>query len=240
LYNLSFDSYDIYYREVNKFSIILSREEELELAIKYKEINCLESAKKLIVSNLKYVIKIANNYHRQYNLNRMDLIQEGNIGLMMALKKFDPYKGFRFLTFARNWIVSYIQKFIVRNISIIGTFARDKRDELFYKTNTRYKSNENSMDAPLSDIDNKNLHDVILTEVEYDKIVYNNELCNYIEEISKEFSDKYKYIIKNRILNDNPKTLQEIANHFNISRQRAHELEKTLKGKLKEKLINFI
>src|SRR3989304_4493936 len=75
---------------------ILSREEEYKLAMRYRKKKDLESARKLITSNLRFVVKIANEY-RNYGLNPMDLIQEGNIGLMQAVKRFDPTKGYRLI-----------------------------------------------------------------------------------------------------------------------------------------------
>jgi DNA-directed RNA polymerase, sigma subunit (sigma70/sigma32) len=84
-------SMERYLAEISNYPV-LSREEEYELAMRYKETGDLEAARKLITSNLKFVIRIANEY-KSYGLNVMDLVQEGNIGLMQAVKRFDPTKG---------------------------------------------------------------------------------------------------------------------------------------------------
>ncbi len=125
------DSIERYLAEISNYPI-LSREEEYELAMRYKKYGDLEAAKKLVVSNLRFVVKIANEY-KGYGLNIMDLIQEGNIGLMQAVKRFDPTKGYRLISYAVWWIRAYIQNYIIRTWSLVKIGTTQAQRKLFYK-----------------------------------------------------------------------------------------------------------
>ena len=111
---------------------ILSREEEYKLAMKYKNEGDLDAAKKLVTSNLKFVVSVANEY-KNYGLNTMDLIQEGNIGLMKAVKGFDPTKVYRLISYAVWWIRSYIQNHIIKSWSLVKVGTTQAQRKLFYK-----------------------------------------------------------------------------------------------------------
>lgn len=119
-----------YLQEVSRYKL-LSREEELELTRAFKESGDIEIAKKLVQANLRLVVKIALEYRSAYQ-NVLDLIQEGNIGLMKAVSKYDPDKGAKLSYYASWWIKSYILKFILDNFRLIkiGTTAEQKK--LFY------------------------------------------------------------------------------------------------------------
>jgi len=104
------DSLSLYLAEIRRFPV-LSPDEERRLALKYYEEKDLEAAHKLITSNLRFVVKVAAEY-RSYGMKMLDLIQEGNIGLMMAVKKFNPHKGFRLISYAVWWIKAYIQNYV--------------------------------------------------------------------------------------------------------------------------------
>ncbi len=125
------DSVKKYIAEISKYPI-LSREEEHKLAINYRKKGDLEAAKKLITSNLRFVIKIANEY-RNYGINLLELIQEGNLGLMQAVKKFDPTRGYRLITYAVWWIRAYIQGYIIRTWSLVKVGTTQAQRKLFYK-----------------------------------------------------------------------------------------------------------
>ena len=122
---------DLYLQKINRFPP-LSPEEEFELGVKYREHEDLAAAHQLITSTLRFVVKVALGY-RSYGVTLSDLIQEGNIGLMVALKKFDPYRRYRFISYAVWWIRAYIQNFIIKNWSLvkIGTTLPERK--LFYK-----------------------------------------------------------------------------------------------------------
>ena len=121
---------------------VLSREEEYELAMKLRETGDLEAARKLIVSNLKFVVRIANEY-KNYNVNTMDLIQEGNIGLMKAVRGFDPTKGYRLISYAVWWIRAYIQNHIMKTWSLVKVGTNQSQRKLFYKL----RSTKNKIEA---------------------------------------------------------------------------------------------
>ncbi len=120
-----------YIREVNRFSL-LTPEEEKELAIRYKETGDPEAAYRLITSNLRLVIKIAMEFQKYWMKNLMDLIQEGNIGLMQAIKKFDPYRGIKLSYYASFWIRAYILKFIMDNWKLVKIGTTQSQRKLFY------------------------------------------------------------------------------------------------------------
>ena len=114
-------------REMEKHPL-LSKEEEHALAVRYYETEDLEAANKLVVSNLRFVVKIASEY-RSYGFPMMDLVQEGSIGLMRAVKKFDPYKGYRVISYAVWWIRVRIQNHIMKfwsNVKIGTTQSSEK------------------------------------------------------------------------------------------------------------------
>ena len=137
----------LYLQEIKKFPI-LTAEEEFMLAKKYKEYGDTKAAHKLVTSHLRLVAKIAMGY-RGYGLPVTDLISEGNVGIMQAVKRFDPEKGFRLATYAMWWIRAQIQEYVLHSWSLvkIGTTAAQKK--LFF--NLRKLKNQ------LTSIDSGNL-----------------------------------------------------------------------------------
>jgi RNA polymerase sigma-32 factor len=110
----------------------LSREEEHELACRVRDNNDPEAARQLIEANLRYVVAIALSY-RRYGVRLADLISEGNVGLMIALKKFDPSRGTRFVTYAAHWIRAYVLDHVIRAWSIVGVGAGPLRSKVFFR-----------------------------------------------------------------------------------------------------------
>ena len=125
------NSLEAYLVQINQFSL-LDQEEEFKLAVRYRKFNDIEAAHKLITSNLRFVVKVAFEY-KSYGAKLQDLIQEGNIGLMMAVKKFNPYKGYRFISYAIWWIRAYIQNFIIKTWSLVKIGTTQAQKKLFYK-----------------------------------------------------------------------------------------------------------
>jgi RNA polymerase sigma-32 factor len=117
-------SLDQYMLEVGRIPL-LSREEEKKLAEQLKEGSDTEAARRLVASNLRFVIKVAFQY-KNYNIRMTDLIQEGNVGLMHAVSKFDPDRGYRLISYAVWWIKAYIQNYIIKNWSMVPISARRK------------------------------------------------------------------------------------------------------------------
>jgi RNA polymerase sigma-32 factor len=126
-----FDPLQAYLREANRFSL-LTPEEEKTLTIRYRETGDKEVAYKLITSNLRLVIKIALEFQKYWMKNLLDLIQEGNIGLMQAIKKFDPYRGIKLSYYASFWIKAYILKFIMDNWKLVKIGTTQAQRKLFY------------------------------------------------------------------------------------------------------------
>lgn len=124
-------SLDRYVSEINRYPL-LTREQEVELAEQYKRDNDEASAHRLVVSNLRFVVKTAHEY-RGYGLKLLDLVQEGNIGLMIAVKKFDPAKGYRLVSYAVWWIRAYIQSFIMRAWSLVKVGTTQAQRKLFFR-----------------------------------------------------------------------------------------------------------
>lgn len=118
---------------------ILSPEEEYELAVRYREEDDRDAAYRLVTSNLRLVVKIALEFQRNWMNNLLDLVQEGNIGLMQAVKKFDPYRGIRLSSYASFWIKAYILKFILDNWRLVKIGKTQAERKLFYNL---YKEKE--------------------------------------------------------------------------------------------------
>ena len=125
------DSLSVFMREMEKHPL-LSKEEEYSLAVRYYENEDLEAANKLVVSNLRFVVKIASEYG-SYGFPMMDLIQEGSIGLMRAVKKFDPYKGYRLISYAVWWIRVRIQNHIMKFWSNVKIGTTQSQRKLFQR-----------------------------------------------------------------------------------------------------------
>jgi RNA polymerase sigma-32 factor len=134
----SLDSLDQYLRTIKQFPI-LSAEEEYEYATRLKNDEDLEAARALIVSHLRLVASIARGY-AGYGLPQSDLIQEGNIGLMKAVKRFDPDRGVRLVSFAMHWIKAEMNEFIVRNWRLVKTATTKAQRKLFFNLRSMKQS----------------------------------------------------------------------------------------------------
>jgi len=154
------DSLQSYLIQINRFPL-LSQEEEFELAVRYRKYNDIEAAHKLITSNLKFVVKVAFEY-KSYGAKLADLIQEGNIGLMMAVKKFDPHKGYRFISYAIWWIRAYIQNFIIKTWSLVKIGTTQAQKKLFYKIGKVRKALE-------SDRENEKRYELLANDLDVAK-----------------------------------------------------------------------
>jgi RNA polymerase sigma-32 factor len=254
---------DLYIAEINRFPL-LTAEEEFKIAVRLKKYNDMAAAEKLIVSNLRFVVKIAHEY-RNYGFKLADLIQEGNIGLIHAVKKFDPYKGYRLISYAVWWIRAYIQNYLIKSWSIVKIGTTQAQRKLFFKLSQAKKQLETlskknpefaeiaeslgvkgsevaEMDLRMGSRD-VSLHEFIGDEGDtkhIDLLAYegdNQELAlikseekslvqENISSALAGLTERESYIIVNRVMADNPETLQEIGNKFNITRERARQIEK--------------
>lgn len=267
------DNLSLYLAEIRRFPL-LSAEEEHGFAVKLYEEKDLEAAHRLITSNLRFVVKIAGEY-RSYGMKMLDLIQEGNIGLMMAVRKFNPHKGFRLISYAVWWIRAYIQNHIVSTWSLLKIGTTQAQRKLFFKLN-QAKNAIRSMTGGGDDLQAAALSlDVKESEaVEMDQRMRGDffldaevvtgegqtmleslpderrnqeELLSEAEEsaiLKREVSaaltclnEKERYVIEQRVSSDEPMTLQEIADHFSISRERVRQIEEGALKKMKRALL---
>lgn len=268
----SFDPLKQYLTEISRYPL-LSRAEEKALAEKVFHHKDREAARKLVVSNLKLVVKIALGYYNTY-MNVRDLIQEGNIGLMQAVKKYNPYKGTKFSTYASFWIRAYMLKFIRNNWSLVKVGTTENQKKLFYglekekrrleakgilpvpqllasnldvkqeeieEMERRLTLTDVSLDQPAYDDGDETMMDMVKTEQNIEDVVEEREKKKIagrkIAEFRKMLNERELYIFENRIVTDEPLTLQEIGDHFNISRERARQIEKGLSAKVSKHLI---
>ena len=132
-YAFQSNSLSQYLSRINKYPV-LDREGELALARKWRDGGDRQAAEALITSNLRFVVKISHEY-RAYGIKLGDLIQEGNLGLMQAVNRFDPDRGFRLISYAVWWIRAYIHNFILRSWSLVKLGTTQAQRRLFYQLN---------------------------------------------------------------------------------------------------------
>ncbi len=127
-----------YLQEISYYEL-LSREETEELAIKFQETGDADAAYRLVSANLRLVVKVAMDFQKYWMQNFMDLLQEGNVGLVQATKKFDPYRGVKFSYYAAYWIRAYILKFIMDNWRLVKIGTTQAQRKLFFSLNKEKK-----------------------------------------------------------------------------------------------------
>ena len=254
---------DLYIAEINRFPL-LTPEEEFALAMRLKKDNDLDAAEKLIVSNLRFVVKIAHEY-RSYGLKLTDLIQEGNIGLIHAVKKFDPEKGYRLISYAVWWIRAYIQNYLIKSWSIVKIGTTQAQRKLFFKLGQAKKQLETISkrnpefaeiaeslgvkDTEVAEMDLRmGARDLALNELvsedgdtsHMDFLTYEGDdqetaLIKHEERslvkrdiagAPAKLTERESFIIRHRVMADDPLTLQEIGDRYNITRERARQIEK--------------
>ena len=162
----SLDSFDFYQQQVQAIPL-LTEQEEMNLAKKLHEENDLNAARQLIMSHLRLVIKIARSYSG-YGLNQADLVQEGNIGLMKAVKRFDPSRGVILVSFAMYWIKAEIQEFVVRNWRLVKTATTKAQRKLFFNLRSMKKTLQPLKQEEIKEIANElNVKESDVKEMEY-------------------------------------------------------------------------
>lgn len=269
------DPMAVYMRETRRYPL-LTPEEERALATRLVEHGDSKAARKLIEANLRLVVKIAYEYRRAHK-NLLDLVQEGNIGLIQAVSKFDPYRGVKLSSYAAFWIRAYILKFILNNWRLvkIGTTQaqrklffnlrkeREKLEQLGFQPTSallaekldvpekevvemerRLAAPEASLDAPMGGADD----DGARTRLDYlpsddvrpDRAVAQSEfsqlLRGKLETFAQTLEGREQTIFRERWLTEDPLTLQEIGDRYQVSRERARQLEKRMLDRLKKYL----
>jgi RNA polymerase sigma-32 factor len=258
-------------RDVQRYPL-LSKEEEHALAVRFLEEDDLEAAKRLVTSNLRLVVKIAYGYRQAYK-NILDLVQEGNIGLMQAVKKYDPYKGVKLSSYAAWWIRAYILRYILNNHRLVKVGTTQAQRKLFFNLqkekarlsamgieptakiiaerlnvperdvvsmDMRLTAGDASLDAPVGMGEGRTVARVELLpseDVRADDTLADAEVGDQfftkIHEFGKSLEGKEKQIFDDRLVAEDPKTLQALGDEFGVSRERVRQIEKRLLEKLK-------
>jgi RNA polymerase sigma-32 factor len=269
-----YDALQAYMRDVHRYSV-LDAEAQRQLAVDYVEKGDVDAARQLVTSNLRLVVKIAYDYRRAYR-NVMDLIQEGNIGLMQAVKKYDPYKGVKLSSYAAWWIRAYILRFILNNWRLVKLGTTQAQRKLFFNLSKekarlsalgieptaetiaqsldvsvedvtsmdrRLSAGEMSLDTPVAGDDSKSQSRVDLIPAlgdRVDQLLADEEIAGMLHDEMVVFGEtlkgKEKQIFYERLMAEDPRTLQELGTDFGVSRERVRQLEKRLQGRLKKHL----
>ncbi|MCR9266988.1 MAG: RNA polymerase sigma factor RpoH [Alphaproteobacteria bacterium] len=256
-----------YLAEIRRFPM-LSKDEEFMLGKRWREHEDTDAAEKLVTSHLRLVAKIAMGY-RGYGLPMAEVISEGNVGLMQAVKKFDPDKGFRLATYAMWWIRASIQEYILRSWSLVkmGTTAAQKK--LFFNLrrmksqmqaidegdlkpdqveaiatklgvteddvvsmNGRLSGPDASLNAPLRGTEGEGQWQDWLSddeaESQEEELAQSDEFdtrMTLLQSAMGELNDREQHILQERRLSEEPKTLEELADHYGVSRERIRQIE---------------
>jgi RNA polymerase sigma-32 factor len=255
-----------YLAEIRKFPM-LEKDEEFMLAKRWQQHQDTEAAHRMVTSHLRLVAKIAMGY-RGYGLPIAEVISEGNVGLMQAVKKFDPDKGFRLSTYAMWWVRAAIQEYILRSWSLVkmGTTAAQKKlffnlrrmksqmqaleegdlkpeqvehiatklgvtDAEVISMNRRLSGPDASLNAPmradgesqwqdwLADDNADNAEDDLVESDEFDTRM------TLLQEAMGGLNDRERHIIQERRLTEEPRTLEELADVYKVSRERIRQIE---------------
>jgi RNA polymerase sigma-32 factor len=269
-----FDPLRAYMEEVRRYPL-LTPEEEHDLAVKFRETQSPDIAKRLVTSNLRLVVKIANEY-RSHWTNLLDLVQEGNIGLMQAVKRYDPFRGVRLSSYAQYWIRAYIIYYLLANFRLVKIGTTQAQRKLFFRLqrarerflamgvnpgakllaekldvteqdvaqmSVRLDSPEVSLDAPLPGGAEQPLVSSLQSqqpspESDIGEHEIRARISRALDSFGKTLTDEREQALwKERLLAEEPATLQEIGTRFGISRERARQLEERLKKRCRDFLV---
>lgn len=254
-----------YLQEIRKYPL-LSPEEEASLSRRWRDKGDVKAAHKLVTSHLRLVAKIAFGY-RGYGLPLNELISEGNVGMMQAVRRFDPERGFRLATYAMWWIRAAIQEYILHSWSLVKMGTTSAQKKLFFnlrrlkgemkaiddgdlapeqvdhiaKTlgvpeqdvvamNRRLTAGDHSLNAPLRSDGDGEWQDWLVDDGDNqeDMLGEHEELSDrqaLLSSAMASLNDRERHIFEERRLKDEPVTLEELAQHYGISRERVRQIE---------------
>jgi RNA polymerase sigma-32 factor len=259
----------------------IPRDVEHELAVRWVEEGDMEAARRLVLSNLRLVVKIAMEYRRSWT-NVLDLIQEGNVGLMQAVQRFDPYQGVKLSSYAAYWIRAYVLKYLLDNIRMVRLGTTRAQRKLFFRLNKEKRELERlgyeveprliaerldvsesdvvdmeqrlgqrdlSLEAPVRDEEGSASYGDFLAaggasaEQQVADLELRSTFQKTIAEFASTLDERDRRIVEERILADDPRTLQELGTEWGISRERVRQLEARVVARLrefmKERLVDF-
>ena len=268
-------SLDSYIQTVNRYPM-LSVEDEQRLARAWHDDQDIEAARQLVVSHLRVVVSVSRHY-LGYGLPQADLIQEGNVGLMKAVKRFDPDRGVRLVSFALHWIRAEIHEYVLRNWRLVKVATTKAQRKLFFnlrssRTHVGWMSGEES--AAIAD--DLGVTQAQVLEMEGRMSGYDHSLNlepdeereggrvldladptgSPVEQLAERDWDRHqhkalhtalsalpqrdRYIIENRWLSEDPKTLQVLGDELGVSAERVRQLEKSSMGKLRQQMLTMV
>jgi RNA polymerase sigma-32 factor len=259
----------------------ISREEEHELAVRWREQGDVEAARRLVLANLRLVVKIAMEYRRSWT-NVLDLIQEGNVGLMQAVHRFDPFQGVKLSSYAAYWIRAYVLKYLIDNIRMVRLGTTRAQRKLFFRLNRERRELERQgfsaepkllaerLDVTEADVEEMQQR-LAEADVSLDAPVGREEggatfgdfvraadrsaedavgdeqlrrvFLDHVKRFAESLDERERRIIEDRILAEEPRTLQELGDEFGVTRERVRQLEarlvKRLRSHLRENVVDF-
>lgn len=275
------DALSRYFHEVGRYAL-LSREEELALAERVFATGDPEAAQRLVLSNLRLVVKIALEYRRVWT-HPLDLIQEGNVGLLQGVKRFDPHRGVKLSSYASYWIRAYILKYLIDNIRMVRVGSSRAERKLFFQLSRVKRELEREGLEPeprllaerlgvrepeVVDLQHRLAHGDLSTDApvrrdepggasfgeslassdgRVDDAVAEQDmrrtLREHIDRFAVDLGDREQKILRERVLAEEPKTLQEIGDELGLTRERIRQLEKNLvdglRDYMKANLVDF-
>jgi RNA polymerase sigma-32 factor len=255
---------------------LMTREEEHEVAVEFCKSANPALASRLITANLRLVVKIAQEYRRAHR-NVLDLIQEGNIGLIHAVHKYDPYRGVKLSSYASWWIRAYILKFILANWRLVKVGTTQAQRKLFFnlrkereklekqgyeveakhlaaaldvseqevvEMERRLNASETSLDAPMrsdeqgdrTQGDFVRAAPALRPDVQVESGEFGAILSEKLHAFGATLRDRDLEIFRDRLLNEEPATLVQIAERFGVTRERVRQIEERLKRRLRQYL----
>jgi RNA polymerase sigma-32 factor len=262
-----------YMQEVNTYKL-LSNEETQTLVLRYQKNGDQHAGDELVTANLRLVVKIAGDFQKYWTTNFLDLVQEGNIGLIKAIQKFEPERGIKFSYYATFWIRAYILKFIMDNWRLVKLGTTQVQRKLFYKLNKEKKALESqgikpesillakrlgvreadiiemeqrfngpdlSLESPVSP-DSPTEHKDLLSEngPSVEDLAAKREIIEKIHDVLHKqkglLCEREKVILEDRLLQDDSRSLKNIAEQFQISRERIRQIEASLLKKIRKTL----
>jgi RNA polymerase sigma-32 factor len=264
-----------YLHELRRYPL-MTREEEHTVAVRFCKQHDPALASRLITANLRLVVKIAQEYRRAHR-NILDLIQEGNIGLIHAVQKYDPYRGVKLSSYASWWIRAYILKFILANWRLVKVGTTQAQRKLFFnlrkereklekqgyeveakhlaaaldvseqevvEMERRLNASETSLDAPMrsdeqgdrTQGDFVRAAPALRPDVQVEAGEFGAILKEKLHAFGDTLRDRDLEIFRDRLLNDEPATLVQIAERFGVTRERVRQIEERLKRRLRQYL----